>query len=322
MMQMPPDAEILLEVWTMEFRTLRPEELDAWAEHCNEVFTGVGHAVDKEYFLRHYNNDPWRDTDGIFVAVDGGRIASTVRLFQRHVWLLGTEVPMGGIGEVSTKPEYRGQGLAGRLLEMALEKMRRDGTAVSVLLSMYHDFYGRYGWKVIAKPYAKYASAPALPCEGRRLKPDDMPKLMAVDEASEKTDWAVVRTEREYWDLWMPHALKKGVAAVEGADIVAWLAYDLGEREWHAREFKALPGYGHKFDGLCALAAALEGRRDQGFTAPAWYQSDTGPADRMNADYVMVRLVTPVMAGGVLLDSTQKLMEAAGECRDSDLDHF
>jgi GNAT superfamily N-acetyltransferase len=306
----------------MEFRALSFDELDCWAEHCRSVFRGAGHDVDKPYFLRHYHDDPWRDIGGIFVAADGGEIVSTVRLFRRTVWLLGAEVPAGGIGEVSTKPEYRGNGLAGTLLEMAAEKMRRDGMAVSHLFSMSHDFYRRFGWEVLPKPMARYAPASALPCEGRAIRKEDLPKLMAVEAASGKTDWMAVRAEKEYWESWINASLGKGVVAVDGGDIVAWLAYRPGEDVWHATEFRALPGYEHKFDGLCALAAALEGRLKQIFTAPAWLPSGTEPEEKFNEMHTMARLVSPFTAGGITMDTTQKLLQTAGECRDSELDHF
>lgn len=305
----------------MEFRTLKPEELDAWAEHCSGVFSNVGHKVDKAYFLCHYLDDPWRDIDGIFVAEDGGGIVSSVRLFRRSVWLLGAEVPMGGIGEVSTKPEYRGMGLAGELLNMALDRMRRDGMAVSLLFSMHHDFYRRFGWEVLPKRLSRFPAALALPCEGRALRKDDFPKLMAIEAASAKTDWTVVRSE-EYWKSWMSSALTHGAVAVEGGFIVAWLAYDLGDDEWHVTEFRALPGYEHKFHGLCALASALEGRLGQGYTAPAWLSGENDIDSKLNVSYNMAQLVSPFSAGGITIDTTQVLLEIAGECMDSNLDHF
>jgi predicted N-acetyltransferase YhbS len=306
----------------MEFRSLHENELDDWAYHCASVFGGVGHAVDTAYFLRHYEDDPWRDVDGIFVAVDGGSIVSTVRVFRRKAWLMGSEIPMGGIGEVSTHAGYRGKGLAGTLLTMATEWMAEQGLNVSLLFAGAHDFYRRFGWECIPKPLRRFACTAELPCEGRATAGSDMRQLMVVEAASEKTNWMVVRTDPVYWQSWMTHALGKCVVATEGGGIVAWLAYDTDEGQWSVTEYRALPGYEQKFDGLCSLAATLEGRRGQPFTVPAWLPTGSPEQETYNAMYCMVKLITPFAAGGVEISSTQQLIRETRECRDSNLDHF
>ena len=49
----------------MEFRALYPEELETWLDHVTTVFTGG-----RQYFSNHWHNDPWRDAEGIRIAVD------------------------------------------------------------------------------------------------------------------------------------------------------------------------------------------------------------------------------------------------------------
>jgi hypothetical protein len=41
----------------MEIRSLRPDELEDWTIHCEQVFGDVN----RDYFRRHFENDPWRD---------------------------------------------------------------------------------------------------------------------------------------------------------------------------------------------------------------------------------------------------------------------
>lgn len=302
----------------MLFRTLRAEELDRWADHCFSVFTGDS----REYFLAHYANDPWRDLNGIFVAEDKGRIVATVRVFRRRVWLFGREIGMGGIGEVSTKNEYRGQGLAGTLLKMAAQWMAAEGMPVSLLFASKFDFYRKFGWECIPKPVSSYARASGPPCAGWAMEPGDMKSLAEVDAAAVKTNWSVVRTDPAYWETWMKAAIGKCVVATHGGRIVAWMAYSLQEDGWAVEEFKALPGYEDRFDGLCALAAAAEGRSVQPFRAPAWLPTNnmaTGDTAHM---YSMVRLNTAFDAGGRTLETTRQLIEETAECRDSSLDHF
>ncbi len=90
----------------MEFRSLYPEELEAWLDHVTHVFL-----ASRQYFSNHWHNDPWKDVEGIRVAVDDGKIVSTVRVFIRKMFFHGEPISVGGIGEVSTRSEYRKRGL-------------------------------------------------------------------------------------------------------------------------------------------------------------------------------------------------------------------
>lgn len=58
-----------------------------------------------------------------FILRDGGRIVSCVGLFPVAVDLCGCTVEIGGIGGVSTRPEYRGRHLMQRLLDRVHEEM-------------------------------------------------------------------------------------------------------------------------------------------------------------------------------------------------------
>ncbi|MDL2317531.1 GNAT family N-acetyltransferase, partial [Eubacteriales bacterium OttesenSCG-928-A19] len=126
----------------MVFRSLEPRELEAWFAHCQSVFR----LEDTEYFRRHFLFDPHADASLIFVAMDGEVIASSLRVFRRHIWLKGRVVAMGGIGEVGTKLEYRKRGLAAELLQLAIAAMETQGMPVSILFGD-QPIYERAGWR-------------------------------------------------------------------------------------------------------------------------------------------------------------------------------
>lgn len=50
---------------------------------------------------------------------------------------------------VFTEEEYRGKGIAGRLLDMAVEDLRLRGISPVYLLTDYIGFYERYGWEFL-----------------------------------------------------------------------------------------------------------------------------------------------------------------------------
>ena len=48
---------------------------------------------------------------------------------------------------VYTEPSFRGRGIAGRLLELAVEDMRAKGVTPIYLVTDHTGFYERYGWE-------------------------------------------------------------------------------------------------------------------------------------------------------------------------------
>ena len=50
---------------------------------------------------------------------------------------------------VYTEPAYRGRGLAGRLLDLAVEDMRARGISPLYLVTDHTGFYERYGWEYL-----------------------------------------------------------------------------------------------------------------------------------------------------------------------------
>ena len=47
------------------------------------------------------------------------------------------------------EPEYRGQGIAGRLLDYACKDMKSRGISVLYLITDHTSFYERYGWEFL-----------------------------------------------------------------------------------------------------------------------------------------------------------------------------
>ncbi|KAH9126499.1 hypothetical protein AeMF1_003070 [Aphanomyces euteiches] len=131
---------------SVEIRSLQEVEVDAWIDHCMDVFKHDSPA----YFRSHICDDEraLEDLDNIVVAVEGATICATVRVVPRQQYFDGRVVSMGGIAEVSTKEAYRSKGLASKLLQAAI-----DGPLSRMELSCLHTnfdrlggFYARHGW--------------------------------------------------------------------------------------------------------------------------------------------------------------------------------
>ena len=187
----------------MEFRSLAPEEFDAWLDHVAHVFS-----ASRQYFSNHWYNDPWKDFEGIRVALDAGKIVSTVRVFIRKMYLHGQPISVGGIGEVSTRHEYRKRGLATQLLKDSIQFMEDRNIAISMLHGNQRIYSGE-GWESVPRYYAKKTLFAAKQ-QVWKVRPvnfkdaDEVSQLAALYHTySQKFNGIFVRDDMEYWTGWV-----------------------------------------------------------------------------------------------------------------------
>ncbi len=120
-------------------RSVRPQEIEAAVELANAVFRprGEGHMA-RDYPLLFAQEN----AENLRVFVDDGRPVSLVGIYQTDLWLLGTRQRAGCIGSVCTHADYRGQGLATRLMKDARAKAVEDGCTL-LLISGGRGLYRR-----------------------------------------------------------------------------------------------------------------------------------------------------------------------------------
>jgi len=75
-----------------------------------------------------------------------GRVLSHVGILVREYRHANLRMRVGLLGSVVTTPEYRGQGLASRLVKEALELLRRRGALICLLWSEANAFYESFGF--------------------------------------------------------------------------------------------------------------------------------------------------------------------------------
>jgi len=144
---------------------------------------------DRAFFERYNHLDP-RFRDALcLVARDGGRLVSTVQIFDRAINLEGQSVPMGGIGSVFTLEEYRHKGVASALMRLAVDTMVREGFEVSLLFAERLTFYNQFGWREVDRKFSILAAAAAL----------DVPDRFVVDSFEIERDLGeIAAIHREY----------------------------------------------------------------------------------------------------------------------------
>ncbi len=102
--------------------------------------------ISRDFFGRYFEHDPAFRDDLCFVATAGGRIVSTLQVFEKLVRVDSATLRVGGVGNVFTTAACRARGLASQVLTHAIAAMEAQGFDLSLLFATRLEFYGRHGW--------------------------------------------------------------------------------------------------------------------------------------------------------------------------------
>ncbi|MDE0682003.1 MAG: GNAT family N-acetyltransferase, partial [Candidatus Poribacteria bacterium] len=190
----------------------------------------------------HWHNDPWRDPAGIRIAVDNGTIVSTVRVFTRKMFLHGEPVSVGGIGEVSTRPEYQRRGLATQLLKDSIRFMESRGIVMSSLHGS-QRIYSVEGWEKVPRYYAKQpiAAKKQVAWEVRPVNFDNHAEVERIaalyDAYARKFNGTFVRDDMAYWTKWVRTESPNAWIAESGGAIEGYVSVVHREARLNVEEF-------------------------------------------------------------------------------------
>ena len=217
-----------------QFRALRADEIEALLDLLDGWPFPDGQRG-RDFFRRYIELDPAFEPRNVWVAVQGGELVSCVQILPRRVRIRGQVLPMGGIGSVFTRPDSRRLGLAGRLLELAIEAMRERGMVLSYLLAERLKWYGEYGYR----PWSRGVRVLHWPPAGARA-PDSRVRRFDAKRHREQVE-----------RLWQRYAGGAGGARLDGIvhrDAEGWrgsfqLAGNPEEDVWIAEERGAVCAY-------------------------------------------------------------------------------
>jgi predicted N-acetyltransferase YhbS len=140
----------------MEVRAARRRERDEVLDLLSLWYN------DREFFALYNQNDRKFRDELCLVARDRGQLVATVQIFDRAINLAGHRTPMGGIGSVFTREDYRHKGVASDLMRLAIEAMEREGFEVSLLFAERLGFYNRFGWREVARKFTILTGAAGI----------------------------------------------------------------------------------------------------------------------------------------------------------------
>ena len=121
-------------------RSLTVEELPEAVALATEVFDPGGTSMGLQLPLL-FSPD---NVGELRVFSEGGRLVSLVGCLRQTILVEGHPLPVGSIGSVCTRPEYRGRGLAGRLVSDVFRRLEAAGVPLA-LISGDRGLYKRLG---------------------------------------------------------------------------------------------------------------------------------------------------------------------------------
>ena len=140
----------------MVVRQLTPEERFDAALISTVAFHGkIDDLEKKREETRRETVEDW----GAFS--DEGKMMARIINNRYTVFLDGHEVQCGGIGAVSTLPEYREEGAIRAIFRDLLSQARKNGEILSALYPFNHAFYRKFGYETVCKQ-SNYTFAPEI----------------------------------------------------------------------------------------------------------------------------------------------------------------
>jgi predicted N-acetyltransferase YhbS len=224
-------------------RACRKDELKSALDLTRRVFrAGWTSTLQDDYPLLLSEDN----LSGLRVFSDGGRVVSLVGTLQREIVLLGPRHRACLIGGVCTEPDYRGQGLATRLMDDAQAKALEAGCDV-LLISGSRGLYQRLGF-VNVGGYTVYTVERGSVPKGRGYSLrawalEDLPALTRI-HAAEPVRF--VRTPGDFLTFLKTGKVTdvKGELRVicrrGGREPIAYVAHQLGGRAWEKKPENAV----------------------------------------------------------------------------------
>ena len=225
------------------------------------------------------NPGPEREDWGAFGP--GGRLTGHIINNHYEMNLNGCTVAMGGVGAVSTLPEYRSGGTIRQIFEQMLPERRCEGEVISCLYPFKHAFYRKFGYETVQSRLIYELKPPVL----RHCRFDGEARQYALGEATDAYLEIYERFSRQY-NL----TLKRSAEGMR-----RWLLDNpLPERKFAY----ILEKNGEKLayvcftDQYCEQAAKLI-VTDLAWAEPAGFNAILGFLGRFEADYGSIELSLP-----------------------------
>lgn len=192
-------------------RALREDERAACLDLWCTVWPGEGSLA---YFSRYFYGDVEWLPYYTQVAEVGGRIVSAVHICRRVVACGDMQLTMGGIANVATAKEFRGEGFSTACVRRAIAVMEGDAMDFSLLFTGINPFYAREGFvdwpreRQRGTIRADFVPRPTA-LHVRPATSADLPTIQALYANYNRTRPIAVQRTPAYWRDWIEFAPDK-----------------------------------------------------------------------------------------------------------------
>ena len=251
-------------------RPVLPDELESVAE-----LRAVGFGGARQEALKSLVNNPRYEPSNLLVADFEGTLIGTGAVFPAQMWLSGVPLDLGAVAGVTVLPEYRGYGVAAKIVEFLIVRMYAEQRALSLLFPFSHKYYNNFGYGTVSDLHA-YRISPGniIPFEGvekvRPFAPDDLHimRVLYKGELTWHNGWFT--RSNEWWDKIINQW--SNIAVYDDGMVAGYLAYSvntnqMGERILRINEFFASEDEAYR--GLLAHLAAHDDVDSINYLAPA-----------------------------------------------------
>jgi len=214
--------------------TVRPatlDDLDAVAHLRAEAFGG-----DEVEARANVEGNPRYNYRHIVVADLDGETAGTACAFPTQMWLSGVPVQMSAVGGVVTHPDHRHKGVFKAMMEYLLNRMAKEGAAISALFPAAHALYQQFGYAAAANWQAYSIEPGNLPtfAEAEAARPfeaDDLPTIRSIYRGGQlsQTDGRLSRSN-SWWDNLAAEKYRAGdkhIAVYDRDGVEGYLKYHI-----------------------------------------------------------------------------------------------
>jgi predicted N-acetyltransferase YhbS len=226
---------------TLSVESARPGDWPQILACVNRCFVADG-APSMALTHGHCVNDDPDTLKGYLVARDGGRLVGCLSCTNQQLIIDGGTLAVGGLGQVATLPECRGQGVMSALLNAAIAHMEASGCACSDLGGD-RVRYGRYGWETAGRQWqftltarsVAAAAAPSSPHEVRLFTgdPAEQRVIMSLHETEPRR---VARSDRQ-WQRLLTRLNKQVWLALRQGRVEAYAVIDSSRQPGAVFEF-------------------------------------------------------------------------------------
>lgn len=145
--------------------------------------------------------------ENILTYYADNKLISAGYIVPKKIYLAGELLPMSYLSAISTSSNYRGQGLASKIMQSAFDTLYDRGEVITALYPFNHEYYLRYGYANISHCVSRLISG-GHNYLVRAAEKSDIPVMIEIyRNMAERFDGYIVCDEKYFEDMFSDAAI-------------------------------------------------------------------------------------------------------------------